>query len=162
MQPDLRTTPEWARIPVLVGLGMLAAYFVACFHYAMADSIPRWALPAVWQMFTVKSNWHFDITAQAEVDGQWVDLDLLEMFPSRWESGPRYLNGFRFNKAWQQILADSACDRDPRHPERVRLTELDWPVEPGIAAGVHHKLKTKPLLDWRCADTARRPKGVRW
>lgn len=161
---DARPTPAWARLPSLVGLGALAAYFLGCMYYAMDPGMPRWAAFGNWKMFTEIDKTHDAVLAEALYAEGWERLDLEALFPTWWDSGPRYARGpFRRSGSRMRILADSACERDPRAPRRVRLTTVSWRAHPGHAAGEPPAAAKRAVaVDWDCRQTAPRPAGARW
>jgi hypothetical protein len=163
--PDVRTTPSALRIPVLLGLAALAAYFLVCFGYGLDESAPRWAVPGGWQMFTVGSWSNTVVEADAYVvgpDGQkeWLPVDMAALFPSQFDSGARYRN-IRTRGRAMDILADSTCDRDPRHPEQVRIVLVRWTNEIGVSPHLRRGATRTTVTDWKCSKTAKRPTGRR-
>ena len=155
------TTPRWLQVPSLAALLLLTAYFVACFTYALGPGMPTWTVFGNWQMFTTIDRAHHAVEGEAFVDGAWTPLDLDALFPSQWDGGPRYANAFRKSPQRLRVLADSACGRDPRHPERVRFYDLRWPAVPGQAPEPRRKLTRTEMIDWTCGRTVQRPKGAR-
>lgn len=160
---DERTTPPWARPFALVFLYALVVYFQLCFYYDMKDDDPWWTAYGSWQMFTTRGARHGALDAEALIDGEWRPFDLEPLFPTRWDSGPRYArSSFRANTSLVRTLADSACDRHPDKPERVRLTDVSWPVTIGEREQPRNDAKRTVRIDWKCSETARRPKGTVW
>lgn len=160
---DARTTPRWARPFVLGVLYALTLYFLCCFHYAMQEGGPWWVTFGSWQMFTTRGTRHGALEAEALVDGAWVPFDLETLFPTRWDSGPRYArSSFRASGNLVRTLADSACDRHPDKPARVRITDVTWSVTIGRREQPQKDAKRTVRVDWACAGTARRPGGVLW
>lgn len=168
MPPDARTTPRWLRLPVLVLLGVFATYNVWCWRNALHEGAPvsephgfaeaRWF--ATWQMFTLLDPGHSELVAEAEVNGTWEAVDLETLFPTRWESGPRYArSGFWENGARLRVLAAATCGRHPSHPTRVRFHSERWPKTLGKMKQPKKKLRKEDLLDWDCAKTVRLPAG---
>jgi hypothetical protein len=159
---DARTTPPALRVPALAALALLAGYFLVAFSYALTPNLPAWAKWGNWQMFSVAGTTNSALEGEAEVDGEWVHLDLDTLFPSRFESGPRYRQLRGRPGPGMQVLADSACDRDPRKPPRVRMYDVRWPIVPGEDPYLRKGQERDLVLEWRCERTAKRPKGVRW
>jgi hypothetical protein len=160
---DDRTTPGLLRLPALAALGLLASYFVACFWYALdEEGKPLWSVWGNWQMFSVGGRHNNDLDAEAEIDGEWVALDLQTLFPSRFDSGPRYRQLRNRPGPWMETLADSACDRDPRHPTAIRLYDARWKLVPGEDPYLRKGVVRKRILHWKCDRVAKRPGGVVW
>jgi hypothetical protein len=162
MQEVRRTTPPALQLPTLVALALLAVYFMAAFTYAFDLEMPAWAKWGNWQMFSEGGNHNSALDAEVRIDGEWEPVDLTTLFPSRYESGPRYRQLRNRPGPGLQVLADSACDRHPGHPTQIRLIDVRWPIVPGEdpyarTGAVRHK-----ILDWRCDKTAKRPGGVQW
>jgi hypothetical protein len=159
---DARTTPRWLRIPVLLVVGGLAAYFATCFTYALGDSMPRWVWAGNWQMFTLKDPGHSTMIAEAlGEDGEWAPIDLAALFPTQWDSGPRFgTSPFRRNATWMKTLAAATCGRHPASPGAVRFTELRWNKRIGRMDQSPKKAKEKALLTWDCANGVRLPDAM--
>lgn len=170
---DARTTPPWARVPVLLALLALLAYEATAYRYALYDGrredVPGWLLrnpyalwPATWQMFTLLDKRHNQIDAQVLREGEWVDIDLEAHFPFRWESGPRYArSSFRQSATRMRTLAQATCRRvDPR-PQAVRFLHTRWGKTLGSAEQPREGARTKTILEWDCDDTFRLPRGER-
>ncbi len=159
---DAHTTPPAARWLVLVFLGLAFVYFGGCYRYALGESIPTWAYPGQWSMFTKRESWHHDVIAAAEVDGKPVEVDLLALFPSTWDSGPRYVRGpFRNNPARMRVLAYSICQRMEPKPQRVVVGETRWKARIGVSPSVRANEEKKVTLEFDCGDTVPLPGGVR-
>lgn len=166
-----RTTPAWARLPVLAGLAVLAAYFVACWSFALGAERPAWAervgevwWVGNWQMFTVTDVDARLFVAEAEVDGAWQPVDIQALFPARWESG------HRFNRAaWLgrpsvlRVVGQATCRRHPERPTRVRFYGLRWKKKLGRSPlpPPRNARSTEPF-EWDCARTVALPKGRRF
>lgn len=160
MDADRRTTPTALRLPVLGALAAVALYFAACLTQDLAERKSTWAIWGGWQMFTVGSWWNTVVEADAWIDGAWQPMDLEALFPSQFESGPRYRNIKQRGRA-MDVLADSACDRDPRQPEKVRIVLVKWKNRLGVSPHLRPGATREPVMEWACSRTARRPGGVR-
>ena len=135
---DRRTTPRWLQPVVIVFLVVLVCYFATANFWALrTDTAPRWIVrhPAYtwfggWKMFTEIDPMASRIDAQIQVAGsdQWQPIDLEALFPTQWESGPRYARTwFRQNPQAMKVLASSTCHRlEAQKPERVRFTVTQW------------------------------------
>ena len=116
---EAQTTPERLQVPGLIGAGLLAAYFLLCFAMALEEEYPPLIAEhpyAVWlgnwQMFTLLDRRHVLLEGQAQFGAQWTDVDLEELFPTRWESGPRYgRRSFPEDIDRMYVLAQSTCRR---------------------------------------------------
>jgi hypothetical protein len=140
-----------------VGLGLLVVYFLACFHFTYAKGAPSWIWLGSWHMFTHKSTGASRIDAEAEVDGSWRPIDLDALFPTRWESGPRFALSAS-SKSRMNVVAASACLRHPDHPARVRFTLVRWTSTPG-QAGPPEDVRPERLAEWTCGTPIRLPAG---
>ena len=170
--PD-RTTPRALRLPILGALGLLAAYFAACFAFALESGRvpPRWLHPVAlwmgnWQMFTLLDPGHSALVAEIGSEDQgFTSVDLDALFPYRWESGPRYArSSFRRSPVHLEILGEATCQRLAAQgeavPPAVRFAELRWKKRLGRAAQPPTGAKRKELFTWRCGGEPRRPAGV--
>lgn len=162
MPPDARTTPRGLRIPVLGLLVLLAGYNAWCWKNALGEGAPsmaRWF--ATWQMFTLRDTNHSELFGEAYVDGAWVNVDLEALFPTRWESGPRYAR----SSFWQsnpklRVLAGATCGRHPDKPTRVRFRVERWRKTLGsVKQPKKKKFESKELLDWSCDRPVPLPRG---
>lgn len=167
---DARTTPPAARVPVLLGLGVFAAYLLLCWAFALGKARPAWAeaVPDVWwlggwQMFTLTDRENELLRAEARVDGAWVPLELETLFPTRWESGLRFdRSSFWRNKGTMRVLAEATCGRHPQHPDRVRFHAVAWRKRLGRAPlPVPADAKRTDLLEWACGRPVPQPRGRR-
>lgn len=159
---DARTTPPALRGVVLALLAGCFAYFGACYHFAAADTFPSWVYPGQWAMFTFKETWHHDVIAAAERDGQTTTVDLPALFPSTWDSGPRYVRGpFRNNPARMRVLAYSICQRLKPTPEVVTLGEVKWKARFGVSPAVRENPESKMRMEFRCGSAIPLPAGRR-
>ncbi len=165
---DARTTPRWARIPVLLLLGCLFGYEYAAYHYALDAEKPGWlqrnpyALwPATWQMFTYLDRRHNRVDAEVLADsGEWVAIDLEEYFPYRWESGPRYArSSFRKSPTRMRTLAQATCHRIEPRPDKIRFKHTRWGKTLGSKTQPPRKEEVSTILTWDCEDHFRLPKG---
>lgn len=171
IERDERTTPRWLRLPALALLAALATWFATSYSFALGASQPAWARPypwvwwfASWEMFTLRDPGAHLVKAEILVDGKWFPIDLEALFPTQWESGPRYArSSFFTNAPSMRVVADSTCRRLPEPPERVRYFRVTWDKTLGKPSKVPPKnAKRTLLLDHECGATVNRPKGVRF
>jgi hypothetical protein len=162
MLPDARTTPRMLRVPILLGLAVLAAYYVDCWRHALGNGEPdALRFLATWQMFTLRDATHSEVFAEEEVDGAWGPVDLEALFPTRWESGPRYArSSFWKSPARMQVLAASTCGRSPDHPTKVRFHVERWPKTLGSLKQPKKKMKREELVEWTCGRPVALPRGT--
>lgn len=158
MTGDRSTTPRVLRIPVLILLAAWACYFGAAYHAGLTKGAPWWLAIARWQMFTLRADGNTHIVAEQYRDSAWAPLDLAALFPTRWESGPRY-DDTDDSPGALKMLAAAACGRMADPPQRIRLLAEKSRLVPGVGAKVRG---TKELLNWECGRTVRLPGGVRW
>ena len=161
MEPDRRTTPRWLQTPMLMVLGLLIIYFLSCFHFAMGTNMPTWAWFGHWDMFTKPGRFHHAVEAEAYYDGSWHAVDLTELFPYEWGSGPRYARrAFRRNPGRVRVLAASTCVRHPGDVERVRMTEVSWRKTVGSYEQPRERgVKQRKMIDFRCGSPVALPGG---
>lgn len=161
MAPDTRTTRSELRIPILLLLLALGGYNVWCWRNALGTAEPsrvRWF--ATWQMFTLRDPGHSELYAQARVGEAWRDIDLGALFPTKWESGPRYArSSFWKSSSRMHVLAASTCTRHPDRPTRVRFRVERWDRTLGELEQPKRGKKTEVLLDWSCDRAVPLPKG---
>ena len=144
-----------------VFLACAAIYFGACYRCALADELPTWAVLGQWSMFTEKEVWHHDLYATAMFGTREAPVDLTALFPSQWDSGPRYVRGpFRNNPDRLKILAHSVCGRMDPSPNRVAIGEIRWPAHPGVSPLQRDDGERRPLIEVGCAARVRLPAGV--
>jgi hypothetical protein len=168
---DRRTTPRWLQPLALLFLLAVALYFVTANRWALENGgAPRWIArnPAYtwfggWKMFTELDKSAARLDAEIEVAGSWQPIDLEAIFPTMWESGPRYARSwFRNSPAAMRVLAHSTCVRTAElHPDRVRFTQLTWQKQLGRAAAPPEDAKQTLILDWDCSQTVPLPHGRR-
>jgi hypothetical protein len=144
---------------VVAGLSVVAAYFLACFHVAMAGSPPVWSTFGNWQMFTVGSRTAGEVDADELIGGEWQPVDLLGLFPSQWDSGPRFGMAFRKNGQRMRVLGVAICGRDPGHPEKVRLYDVSWAVKVGERRQRPENAPRKLVVEVTCGDHVPLPAG---
>lgn len=167
---DERTTPRWLRIPALLLVALVAAWLALSYTFALQAEQPAWARPypwvwwfANWEMFTMLDDTSSLVGGEALIDGEWRPIDLEALFPTRWESGPRYTRpAFYEVPQWMQVFGEATCDRLPRTPEKVRFYRVVWKRELGRSGrfpprGTRHR----PLSEWTCGGATLVPKGVR-
>jgi len=161
MTLDARTTPTALRLPILACLVLLAGYNGWCWKNALGEGEPsfaRWF--ATWQMFTLRDPGHSVVRAEAEVGGVWSTIDLEALFPTRWESGPRYARtSFWKSTGRMRVLAAATCGRHPEHPTRVRFYVDRWKKKLGSATAKRPGLKTEELVEWSCDRHVALPQG---
>lgn len=152
----------------------LAVYFGTAYRWALEKDVPDWlkARPwslwlGTWQMFTYIDPSATVVLAEAQVDGEWQDIDLDALFPFHWESGPRYARtSFRKSGSKMRVLAEATCGRlDDRlgiQAERVRFRSERIAKTKGENPQPRRKLKKKALIDWPCGRRVTLPKGEVW
>jgi hypothetical protein len=177
MAHDARTTHRWLRIPVLLFMGTLVFYlFTANLWALQAHQAPRWTrhIPGYtwfggWKMFTGRDPGHSMMVAQARVGEEWQRVPLRKLFPTHWESGPRYARSwYRKSPRAMRTLAQATCGRfvseDGAKPEQVRFYVVRWPKKLGDKRQRPTKRawrKKKKLIDWDCDRTHWLPQGRR-
>jgi hypothetical protein len=159
---DARTTPGWLRGPAVLLLLAQLAVFGLGFAYAhgmVAHSLPRWVMKAEpvaffgnWKMFTTVDKKQRDLDGYALYDGVWERIDLPMLFPSRWESGPRYARKtIRRSGRHLAVFAAATCGRLEQPPERVKLVDIRWRSKRGrLAQPRKGKVRETQLIDWDC------------
>ena len=148
---DRRTTPKHLQVPYVLGLYVLAIFFMGCFHFSMAEKRPRWSYWGAFHVFTTKSTNNYQLDGEAYVNGRRESLSLEEMYPTRWESGHRYQRGpFRRSKIRMRTLAASTCHRDARDPKAVRFIQKRWKRRLGTTDQSIRDPEVKVLLSWDC------------
>jgi hypothetical protein len=162
MSADARTTPRALRLPVLVLLVALAGYFFNCWQNALGEGEPsfaRWF--ATWQMFTLRDPGHAILYGEAEVDGAWQPIDLEKLFPTRWESGPRYArSAFWQSPTKMRVFAAATCGRLPVRPRRVRFHAERFKKTLGQLTQPKRGLKKQDLIEWYCDRPVPLPQGT--
>jgi len=171
---DARTTPRWLQVPALLLLLGLAAYFVAVNVYAVdmsrAPAFLRRNGSIVWfggwRMFTYLDTGHSRLVADAERDGEWQRVALGQLFPFRWESGPRYArSSFRRSGAYLKTLGQATCGRLAERGEpadRVRLSTVSWRRTLGQRRQPRRGKRVRTHLVWDCDRRFGLPRGRRW
>ncbi len=168
---DRRTTPRWLQVPALALLLAAFAYDAAAMRYALVDygdwpaylkEHPYFLWGATWKMFSGRDRTHFDLEAEVYRDGGWHRVDLLALFPSRWESGPRYVRKpFWRDTVNRRILAQSICRRLPEPPQGVRLSTVSWRKTLGQVEQPRVKEERQAITEWDCDDFQPLPRGRR-
>lgn len=156
MERDAHTTPRWLQPLQLGGLTLLAAYFLVVFQVSLSDNIPRWAMPGLWQMFTLRDPSGAQVVASARYpgDGAWRPIDLPALFPSRWGSGYRYSrNSFKKSRGRMRVLAASTCVRLEPTPEVVRFVEIRW--DKVLGSSERRDVRERELIIHRCSKSVR-------
>jgi len=175
MSRDSKTTPRWLQVPVLLFLGALIFYLTTANLWALKEhKPPRWTrhIPAYtwyggWKMFTGRDPGHSMVLAKARVDGEWQKVPLRKLFPTHWESGPRYQRTwFRKSPRAMKTLAQATCgrleDKLDIKADRVKFHVVRWPKVLGSKKQKPTKRsrrKKKELIDWRCSRSHTLPKG---
>ena len=87
---------------------------------------------------------------------QAVGLDGVTRTLNVYQKGSKYHLLDASRPSWRPNQADPVDD-----PERMRMWELTWRVEPGRPAFPAKKVKRKLLVDWGCERSMDRPAGLR-
>ncbi len=171
MAQDRRTTPPALRLPGLVFLLLMAGYQALAFRYALSDpqTWPDWLKehsfslwPATWSMFTTRDRSHTLLEARARYPEGWQDVDLNAVFPSRWESGPRYIRKpFWRSRTYNKTLAWSLCGRLERRPLAVEITKVEWRKTLGQVEQPRKDEERTRLIGWDCEERLTLPQGRR-
>lgn len=165
---DARTTPPWARVPVLVGLGLFAAWFLVCYRFALASlgvaQEPAGLAPygdlfwlGRWRMFTDLRPIHTDLEVYALTNGgeAWVDMPAL--YPSHWTEGPGYLrDDVLDNPDRLAVIGEDICQRLPTHPRAIRFTKVTWPKSVGQVDQPRTNATKTDLTTYPCGSVRRR------
>lgn len=138
-------------------------FFLCCFKYSTASYIPKWARLGLWRMFTYKSTKHSDLRAVARFNDGWKEINLREIFPSKWDSGYRYQRHvFWRNKARMRMLAATTCVRLNGQADEIKFFQGYWNIKPGIPAdSPEDKINAKEKLNlhWNCNRRIYTPLG---
>lgn len=155
---DVRT-PSWVHALQLAFLVALVAYFLVVFQMSLTY-VPKWAIPGLWQMFTLRDPGGSEVVAEARYrDRGWVRIELGELFPSRWGSGYRFSrSSFKKNRGRMQVLAASTCVRLDETPLQVRFIEHRWTKVLGTLE--RKDPYERPLIVHRCSREVRLPNGT--
>lgn len=163
---DTRTTPPHLRLPALALVACVALYLSVCMALELVEGPGKaktWVGARTfgqWNMFTLPARWNKQLKAQAYVQGEWVSVDLPEMYAARWESGPRYQRPAFLNPGGlAPLLAHSICTRMNPTPMGVRLYRVRWRRELGVPQ-TPSKTQVKQLVEWRCGQRIRQPGGT--
>lgn len=158
MQRDARTAPRWLQPLQLGFLAIVVAYFVGVFQISLSPSMPRWAMPGIWQMFTLRDPNASQVVAFAKRGGDWEPVDLATLFPSRWGSGYRYSrNSVKKSRSRMRVLGASTCVRLAPTPDVVRFVERRWDKVLGSTARANPR--ERELLVHRCSARVRLADG---
>ena len=164
---DTRTTPRSLQPLAVLAIAGLVVYFLTANRWALDNrDAPSWIRrnPAYtwfggWKMFTELDTDASRVDAEIQVAGEWKPIDLEALFPTRWESGPRYARTwFRNSTNAMKVLAHATCER-AGHPDRVRFTVTTWRKKLGRVAKPPEDAKKKPILDWDCSEEVSLPRG---
>lgn len=160
----------WLRIPALLLVAFTATWFALAYSFSLNTPQPAWARShpwvwwfANWEMFTLLDDYASVVQGEALYDGKWRPIDLEALFPTKWESGPRYTrSAFYGNPLWMSTFGEATCNRLERKPEKVRFFRIVWKKELGVSSrpaptGMRHR----PLTEWTCGQPVPQPKGVR-
>lgn len=159
---DITTTPRWLQVPGIALLSAAGLYFVLCFSFANADSIPPWAWMGRWKMFSWRGTWHYQLEAEVLNNGQWSVVDPVTLFPFQTEAGPRFARSAFFkHKGRMQVLAEATCGRLSERPERVRYYVIKWKATPGQLEQPLKRVTRELQVDWRCGGKVTLPEGRR-
>lgn len=144
-------------------LACLVIFFISCFKYGTASYIPKWARIGLWRMFTYKTSNHSDLRAIASFDDGWKEINLRELFPSKWDSGYRFQRAvFWRNKTRMRMLAASTCVRLEGKATELKFYQDYWKIVPGIPASSPESkknVKEKFNLHWYCGSPVYTPIG---
>ena len=167
-----RTTSERLQVPGLLAMGLLAAYFFLCFVMALEEEYP----PLIaehpysvwlgnWQMFTLLDRRHVMLEGQVRTGDQWEEIALESLFPTRWESGPRYgRRSFPEDVDRMYVLAQATCRRlaaAGSSPDEVRFRQIRWAKVVGQSDQSIQDPEGRGLISWRCSEEYALPGGVR-
>ena len=162
---DTTTTPPRYRIPALVLVGLMAAYFVLCTVLEIKDNagvpstLGNFRACGRWSMFTLKSTWHKELKATALVDGEWIGVDVPALYPTTWESGHRYQRAhFLRRNGASPLVANSICQRLESSPRAVRIYRVRWKRRPGDTQEPKNPDVTM-LTEWSCSRRIPMPGG---
>ncbi|MCA9491156.1 MAG: hypothetical protein KC621_14600 [Myxococcales bacterium] len=167
---DERTTPGWLRIPALLLLAFTATWFGLSYSFALNSQQPTWARPhpwvwwfANWEMFTMLDDYATVVRGEALYDGKWVPIDLEALFPTQWDSGPRYARSdFYRDSLRMRTFGEATCNRLDRKPEKVRYYRIVWKKELGVSSKpAPTGMRPRPLTEWTCGQRVHHPMGVR-
>lgn len=142
---DCRTTPSRLRLPVLLGLGLMAIWYLLCARSTAASlgvmpklDLPKSVQKVLWlghfRMFTELRPVHSVVWAEVRRGPQWTTLDLAELFPSGAQAGPGYERAsFYGSPKRMRALARAVC-ASQGEPPGVRFWRTTWDKQPGQAA----------------------------
>lgn len=115
----------------------VALYEIACFtdNLQMLDHqplrFPKGSWPAIWQMFTLKSDGQENVWYEGRYGTTWVKLPMDEWYPAEWESGYRWERAAWTHERVVPYL-QAACERSGA--QEVRAVRLAWKRRLGSAA----------------------------
>jgi len=156
---DATTSPRWLQTIQAAFLLGLVVYFVVVFQMSLTY-VPKWAVPGLWQMFTLRDPTAAYVVAEARYKDRagWESIELGELFPSRWGSGYRFSrSSFKKNPRRMRVLGASTCLRLPEEPTAVRFREIRWRKVMGTLD--HDDETERPLYTHRCGTRVRLPGG---
>lgn len=158
--PEPAPVPTWRQALKLAFLVALAGYFLVVFQMSLTY-VPTWAVPGLWQMFTLRDPTASMVVAEARYGDQkgWQPVDLGALFPSRWGSGYRFSrSSFKKNKGRMMVLGASTCLRLDPEPLQVRFIEHRW--EKVLGSTEHRNPTQRTLHVHRCDREVRLPNGT--
>ena len=159
---DSRTTPPGQRPLVLFALASAIAFFAWCYVANFMRGGSDWATLGQWSMFTEADPWHHDLVATAYYGKESAELDLAALFPSQWDSGPRYVRGpFRNDEDRLSVLIYSACQRARPTPTAILIEDERWRALPGRPAEPREGSERRKVLRQSCASDVDLPRGER-
>jgi hypothetical protein len=137
------------------------AYSLACFHLTKQSNNKPWIELGKWTMFTNFGKYHYEITSEVSIDGTWSKVDMLKLFSSIWDSGPRYHRSIVWNSSKRlKMLAASICVRAEGPAKKVRIYREYWPIKLGVPASERGVVKKRTLLHWECDMPFYSPNGT--
>jgi hypothetical protein len=142
----------------------------ACFQSAAGAQPAAWVRDhpwlnwfGNWEMFTLLDEGATLVKAEALREGRWEAIPLLSLFPTRWESGPRYARSAFFNDPQHmRVLGAATCGRLPTPPTAVRFYKLTWRKQPGVSSTrAPANAKRTELSTFSCGEAVELPRGRR-
>jgi hypothetical protein len=151
---------HWYEYFFIFTIVVFVAYSLACFHLTKQNNNKPWIELGKWTMFTNFARYHYEITSEASIDGVWKKVDMLELFPSIWDSGPRYHRSVVWKSSKRlKMLAASICARTDGPVTKVRIYREYWPIILGVPASNREFTKKKRIISWKCEKPFLSPGG---